>query len=175
MKKKLVFLLLLFTSLKLSGSVAIQVGGELSFPLSNYISDYLKMGKGGNISIITKKDFWPLTLEFCVGYSYYPLKDKPDTSFQILPVTAIFLYKLPFNIKTFEFHPFIETGINIEMLKTPTAKEFNTAFYSGLGFRTTLLLTETIHPGVSLKWIMVNERDETASFINIRFHIDFIL
>jgi len=174
MKKRLVLLFLLIT-FKLSSTLSIQVAGEFSFPWSSYISDYLDIGQGGNISIITKKDFWPLTLEFSGGYSFYPLKDKPDSSFEFFPITASFLYKLPLNLNVFEFYPFIETGINIELLKTTTSKEWNSAFYSGMGLKIIFLLTENFQPGISFKWIMVNEREETASFFNIKFHFNFVL
>lgn len=174
MKKRLIFLLLLIT-FKLSGSLSIQMGGELSFPWSSYISQYLEAGHGGSISIITKKDFWPLSLEFSGGYTSYSLKDKPNYSLEFFPITAAFLYKLPLQLKLVELYPFIETGVNIEVLRTSTSKELNTTFYSGLGLKVNFMLIKNFQPGFSLKWIMVHEKEETASFFNIKLHFNFVL
>ena len=154
----------------------IRTTGTLSLPVSSYVSEYLETGRGGGLSLLIRKNYWPMHLEFEAGYLTYPLQNKNDSALSLIPVTIGLHYTLPFRLfKANRISLFARTGIAVEILEDSGANDINTAFTAGLGARFTVILSSSFETGLSLQYAMLSEKDESASFLHLQLHFDLKL
>lgn len=150
--------------------------GTFSLAVSPRMADHLGPGGGGGLSLLVRKSFWPLAMEFEAGYVAHPLRDDGEAVFHQIPLTLGFHYPLPVRLSgKIGITAFARAGIAIEILTAGSAADVNTAFTTAWGGRLTLPLSRVTSAGVALQHVMLIERDEAASFLQLQLSLDLKL
>lgn len=150
--------------------------GTFSLAVSPRMAEHLAPGAGGGWSVILKKHFWPLWMEFEISDVWHPLRDDATASFQMVNCTMGLHYPLPVRLfGKVGIAAFARAGIALEILTAGGAADVNTAFTAGWGGRLTLPLTRVFTAGFALQHVMLIERDEAASFFQMHLSLDLKL